>query len=38
MKRLLAITAVIITLTSCSSTYSTCAGVDGGRPSRGCSR
>ena len=38
MKKVIAIIAIALTLASCGSQYSACAGVDGGRPSRGCSR
>ena len=38
MKKVIAIIAIALTLASCGSQYSTCAGVDGGRASRGCSR
>ena len=38
MKKVLAIIAIAILLTGCGSQYQACAGVDGGRPSRGCSR
>ena len=38
MKKVLAIIAITMILTSCGSQYSACAGVDGGRPSRGCNR
>ena len=38
MKKVLAIIAIAIILASCGSQYSACAGVDGGRPSKGCNR
>ena len=38
MKKVLAIVAIALTLASCGSSYQACAGVDGGRPSRGCNR
>ena len=38
MKRVLAIVAITTVLAGCGSQYSACAGVDGGRPSRGCNR
>ena len=38
MKKVLAIVAIALMLVSCGSSYHACAGVDGGRPSRGCSR
>ena len=38
MRKVLAIIAITMVLVSCGSQYSACAGVDGGRPSRGCSR
>ena len=38
MKKVLTVVAIVLTLASCGSQYQACAGVDGGRPSRGCSR
>ena len=38
MKKVLAVVAIALILASCGSQYQVCAGVDGGRPSRGCSR
>ena len=38
MKKVLVIALIAITLTSCAGSYYTCAGVDGGRASRSCSR
>ena len=38
MKKVLAIVAIALILVSCGSSYQACAGVDGGRPCRGCSR
>ena len=38
MKKVLAVIAIALTLASCGSQYSMCGGVDGGRPSRSCSR
>ena len=38
MKKVLVIALIAVTLASCASSYSTCAGVDGGRASKSCSR
>ena len=38
MKKVIVIAVIAITLVSCAGSHYTCAGVDGGRPSRGCNR
>ena len=38
MKKVLIIALIAITLVSCAGNYHTCAGVDGGRSSKTCSR
>ncbi len=38
MKKVLTIALIALLLSACGTSYSTCAGVDGGRPSRHCSR
>ena len=38
MKKILAIALIAITLAGCASNHYTCAGVDGGRMARGCSK
>ena len=38
MKKVIVIAVIAMTLVSCAGSYYTCAGVDGGRASRSCSR
>ena len=38
MKKVLVIALIAMTLVSCAGNYHACAGVDGGRPSKGCNR
>ena len=38
MKKVLVIAVIAMTLVSCAGSHYTCAGVDGGRASRSCSR
>ena len=38
MKKVLVIAVIAMTLVSCAGSHYTCAGVDGGRASKSCSR
>ncbi len=38
MKKVIVIAVIAMTLVSCAGSHYTCAGVDGGRASRSCSR